>query len=443
MIGYLKDKYALLGKKKITRDLFYSYTAFILMGLSGLALNYLVVVSYGVSVLGVYNQIYAVYVITCQCAVGGIHHSVLRHTASYADDSINKDSILCSGLLLAVFTGGLAATFLFLCSDIVGSFVDSSVVGKGVAYASFGLFFYGLNKIFLAAFNGNRDMMLFAVGQATRFLCLIGCVLICVVFDVDQSLLGLTFPVSELLTLIVLCTIRLQEKITFPVYLRSWLKVHIVYCVKGYFSQMFQAINLRIDILMLGFFTNDYSVGIYSFAAVFVEGAQALLVVVRNNLNPILARALIKKDFQSLKNVIFKVHTIIYPLLLLCFIVFFFGYESVMSFVVTSDVAEKTKVLLFILLSGFWIYSGYAPFGSLLVNDGHPGTQSLLLLSCMFLNILLNSILINLWGTIGAALATSFSFVAYVLILIYFVKRTTGICLFPFGKWLDKSFDNE
>ena len=44
--------------------------------------------------------------------------------------------------------------------------------------------------------------------------------------------------------------------------------------------------NTRIDIFMLGIFLSDQLVGIYSVAALFVEGFLQIIVVLQNNFNP-------------------------------------------------------------------------------------------------------------------------------------------------------------
>ena len=70
--------------------------------------------------------------------------------------------------------------------------------------------------------------------------------------------------------------------------------------------------NTRIDVIMLGFFLDDKSVGIYSFAAFFAEGFLQLIIVIQNNLNPKIALLSGKNSLKELNLFLIKVRNISY-----------------------------------------------------------------------------------------------------------------------------------
>ena len=72
--------------KKFFGDTAWNYLAFSVMALTGILLNFLIAWKSGIESLGVFNQIYAAYVILGQLAVFGINDSVQKTTAEHTND---------------------------------------------------------------------------------------------------------------------------------------------------------------------------------------------------------------------------------------------------------------------------------------------------------------------------------------------------------------------
>jgi O-antigen/teichoic acid export membrane protein len=73
--------------------------------------------------------------------------------------------------------------------------------------------------------------------------------------------------------------------------------------------------------------------------------------------------------------------------------------------------------LLAILMLGVVLGAGYTPFGTVLMQAGRPGAQTLLTLGLVALNIAGNALLIPRYGAVGAAIATGASFVAAAVLV--------------------------
>ena len=65
---------------------------------------------------------------------------------------------------------------------------------------------------------------------------------------------------------------------------------HLSFGSRALFSGIFLEINSRVDILVLAYFLDDSSVGIYSCFAVIGEGIYNLFVVIKNNFSPKLVK---------------------------------------------------------------------------------------------------------------------------------------------------------
>lgn len=80
------------------------------------------------------------------------------------------------------------------------------------------------------------------------------------------------------------------------------------------------------------------------------------------------------------------------------------------------------RTALVLLLIGVIVASGYAPFGLLLAQGGDAAAHSWLLLATVAVNIAGNFTLIHTLGINGAAVATTFSAMASVLLLRAFAR---------------------
>src|SRR5262245_13312658 len=98
------------------------------MGVAGLALNFLIAAFYDAATLGVFNQVYTIYILLSQVAVAGIHLSVLKHAAA---DPGAADDIIVGSLLATVAVAVPVAVAGYFASGVIGALVESDAVARG------------------------------------------------------------------------------------------------------------------------------------------------------------------------------------------------------------------------------------------------------------------------------------------------------------------------
>ena len=148
----------------------WNYGAFGVMASVGVILNFFIAYWFGVEVLGIFNQVYAIYVVAAQLAVMGLQDSVQKHVAQL-DDKPNKIHVVSSAALtLAALSGSVVAVIVYLLSNPIALALDSQAVGKGIALAAPGLLFFGLNKVLMGTLSGARRLKSFAAAQTMRVL---------------------------------------------------------------------------------------------------------------------------------------------------------------------------------------------------------------------------------------------------------------------------------
>jgi O-antigen/teichoic acid export membrane protein len=205
----------------------------------------------------------------------------------------------------------------------------------------------------------------------------------------------------------------------------------LFYSLPLIFTQVFLTIRYQIDKLMLGSMGNTELVGMYNSA---VPTAKSLLLI-SGLFTPILfpvitklyageesSRDVIKTVFQTVNRWIFY---IMFPLIL--FLIWF--PDSILN-VLFGPAFEQASYALGILTIGVFAFLISGAGGTLLNAIGR--TKLILAIETigMGVNILLNFLLIPLYGIEGAAYATLASFLVNAVIVCIVIKTTMGF--FPY-----------
>ena len=404
---------------KFQRDVTWNMASFAVMAVCGILFNVLVGLCYGASTLGVFNQVFAVYIFFSQFAALGIHYSALKHSAERAKDRSAFSSVLVGALIPTCFLAAVSCTAYLLVRPLVGQVLESPGVTTGMAWSSAGLFFFAINKVLLGGINGLRWMKAFAVLQASRPVVMVATFLAAYSLELPGNVLPVAFSAAEIVVFVGAIGLIARRGYLHRRAGRvgNWIRTHLSFGVRSFASGAMVELNTRVDVLMLGYFGEDELVGVYSFAAILAEGIYQLLVVLRNNYNPRLVQYLKHGDLDRLSQIIRRGKRSTYLMM------FMVGVVAIALFpagvwIVGGQAAYMSGWPLFAtLVIGLVVASGYIPFNHILVAAGRPGTHTLLILLTVLCNVIGNAVLIPLLSAQGAALATAFSHVCHVVLL--------------------------
>jgi O-antigen/teichoic acid export membrane protein len=396
--------------RKFAQDAVWNYAAFGVMAATGVILNFFIAWKMGVEALGIFNQIYAIYVVAGQLAAFGIHDSAQKHVAQYAGDTAAADLIGRTAFWIGLGIGLVAAVAMFFLSGPIGQITDSAPVAKGVVIIAPAICLFAVNKILMGILNGARRMKAFAVAQSLRMVVIL---VICIAIGLmgePAYLLAAGFTIAE----IVLCPflLALTQAGRWPFgakEAKEWLKRHLDFGMKALSGGFLAESYIRIDILMLAIFVSDAEIGVYSFAAMFVEGLFQIPVVIRTISNPVLVGLLAAGDRTAVVKFVRKVAPLSLAAFLPVALVVLFAFPILTNYY-PADLINPARELLFPLFTGLAIYAAFIPFDFALLQSGMPGRQSLLFTLNVLANILLNLAFIPMFGIWGAALATAISF---------------------------------
>lgn len=422
------DPELILGK--LGQDVFWNVGSLGIAAAAAMLLNILITWFYDPQTLGVFNQVYAAYMIYSQVAAGAIHLSVMKHVAEKVDVPTESRQTAAAGLLLAGIFSSAAAVLFFAGRTLVGTFTDSPLVTVGLAWAAPGLVFFSLNKVLMAVLNGLRRMRTFALFQALRALLLIAALLGLTLIGWRGEALALIFPLAEIVLLVGLlwvCGRELEFRAWGHIW--EWMKRHLVFGLKGMVGQVLGDVNYRIDIIMLGFFFDDHTVGIFSLASILAEGIYQLPAVLRTNFNPILVRLLSGQRVDELKELVRRGRRIAWLGMAVLGGVVVLLYPLGLYLVRNRADFLQSWPLFAVLMVGIVAASGYIPFSFLLLQAGKPGLQTVMIALLITVNVFLNLLLAPWLGVMGVAVATALSYGLSVLLLKIFVRRFLGLAI--------------
>lgn len=272
---------------EIKKELCWNYISLIIMAISGLAMNAMIALFYTSSALGIFNEVYAWYLILSQIAVWGIHMAVVKFVPERSSDD-DKGSILRTSLLLVFISSLIVAS----AAEIIIWHLFDLEWRFSLALACTGLVLFSVNKVLLNYLNAIHEMTIYAVFTALRYGMLMAVVLILSFYHISSDWLTIVFPITEVIIFAGLCLYIVFKCKVGGCIDKKYIRELICFGAKILPSYMVLEMNTKVDVICLGFILADTSeIGIYSFAILFTEGFYMLYVTIRKLVNPGLSEA--------------------------------------------------------------------------------------------------------------------------------------------------------
>lgn len=425
-----------------TASVIANYCSLAIVATSGLVANFIIVAKFGTSALGIYNLSFAIYLILSQVSTFGIQLSCLRIIPITKIEE--APNIIISGLCAVLVTSLLVCGIFILLFPLLTSVYDYSELKPALNYIAIATALFSINKVLLFSINGLNRMTAFAIAQALRGLLMIGFIIL-ISYRLQTGVpLVATFVFSELVLGVLLLVYLVKNFIGFKLEttkIKSYFFKHLNFGKKAFLSGLGTELNARVDVIVLGIFVSEAMVGLYSFISMVVEGVAQLLVVLKNNLNPLLSKAMKRDEGVTLEQLSRKMFGLSVSFMLLVvlslnalyYVVFvWFDYNLFDS---VKDVAIG-QTILFILTFCLLISSGWLIFDQLLALADYPDINSAIYIGSTMLNLVLNFILIPSFGLTGAAFATGVSWVVFAVVLNWQINKKIGINVIPYSKSL-------
>jgi len=289
---------------------------------------------------------------------------------------------------------------------------------------------FALSKVCLATLNGLGRMRWYSVLQAGRVVLLLAAFGGCVAAGTSRAVLPIVLTVAEVITL-ACALVALRDLLGSRAIgdLSRRARAHLAFGTRGFMSGVLTELNTRVDVLMLGYFSSDTVVGVFSFAAILAEGVFQVLVALRTNYAPICARLLARDDRGELVALIRRGRDRTYLIAIPAAALAVLFYGAVGELLLSQRVIADSWPYFAVLLAGMALASGYMPFSTLLLYARRPGAYTWLTLTVVLVNVVANAILIPALGPIGAAIATALAFVALAALAAVTGRKLLGLAI--------------
>jgi O-antigen/teichoic acid export membrane protein len=374
--------------------------------------------SFGVQTYGYFSFAYGATALLVIIADPGINQFIIREIASknlHTIAALTRLFIIKAVLLLPY---GMVTLLYCLCFDITG---------RPFLFVIFMMFYFwidSLHQFIRNIYRAQEKMNIDLISRVNERTLLL---VIAIIFISLRTplLAAFCFP------LVALFSILLDIFWLRPFRIRAPLEMASINLVKIFkktlpftVSHIIFVIYFRVDILMLQAITGFESVGIYTAAYRIFEGTQLIPIAFAGSLYPVFSR-LSKEDRIGLQVIKVKALIILMPVAIFVSIVLFVFSEEIINIFYGSDYIGSQAVLSILALGIIFNYY-YMVFTYLFSALDKQGYVVIFGLIILILNIVLNLILIPIYGPSGAAAATVICELLITFIVFFLTKNLLG-----------------
>jgi len=378
----------------------------------------------GADDLGLYRMVNTIFGSLMLFVTIGVPAAIIKYVAEFRDNEEKIAQIVSAGLITSVLLGLFSFIFIYLSTNLFAKLFNMPELSGLLKILAFAFPFSIINSTLLGLLNGLREMTknAWATIVQSTFL-LIFTFLLVFKYGVNGAVTGIVL--SSALTTLLLISVQKISKITFSNLYGAVVQI-IDFGSKTVLANAINLINYQADILMIGYFMTKTDVGVYSVAVMFAK----LIWIFPDSLQkitfPLISEYHAKKMSDSITTVVDRCMK--YSCLFLTFFTTFFIFfgEKVVALIFGAEF-ELSYIPLIILLIGTLFYGITKSVGSIFASIGKVNLVYKIPLVSATFNIIINIVLIPTYGINGGALATSFSLIISMILMLHFMKSLLEI----------------
>lgn len=386
----------------------------------------------GAEAWGIFALCMALLNITSILSRFGVDTALLRFVAQLKGKMEEVKGIYLQGISLVLFFSLLFSVLLFFFSDIVAELVfHKPHLTPYFKIISFALIPFSIIHVNVQTFRGLKKIKKFAFFQhVSMFLFAIMFILILNKFynfgQFSAPVYAFTFAVIIVMIVSLLSIFKnfrgIQSK-------RIFANKEII---KTSFPMMLSSSVLLLmawsDTIMIGIFKTEADVGVYNVALKLAMITGIVLGAVNSIVAPKLSETFNNNRLDEFRELIKQSTRIIFFTTLPALIILLLFPGFLLSFFGTEFVMAKTTLL--ILLIGQIVNAMSGSVGFILQMTGKEKVYQNILLLALVFNIVLNIVLIPIYGIKGAAIASAFSLLFWNLSSVFYIYKKYNVLTF-------------
>ena len=336
--------------------------------------------------------------------------------------------------IVFLFSIGLAVLFsllLFFASDIIAnSLLNKNYLTNSIKIIAIAVIANTAVVLIAACFQGISKIKSFVFVQSiiTQAIFL-GLLLLNHGLKISSSVVvvyTIATMVSSVLALVMLVKVAYKLKAgSFSLKEKSYFTNKILpIAYPMLLASSFAMLMAWTDIIMLGFYTTEEVIGVYSAAQKTAVLTSLFLVAVNSVAAPKFAACYAKNDLSGLAKIAQQSTKIIFLLSLLPLSICFLAPSFVMGLFGNEFIVGA--MALVVMSIGQFVNAACGSVGLVLNMTNHQKTCQNIIIFAAIVNIIANYCLIPIYGINGAALATTISVVFWNIAMVFSVRIKLG-----------------
>ena len=200
-----------------------------------------------------------------------------------------------------------------------------------------------------------------------------------------------------------------------------------------FFLSLVSVLNSRADLMLLGLLDTEEKVGIYNIASRFTDFIPFTLVIANMVAGPLIAKYFEQNDRSRLNNFLPRLARMNFLFSSLILIFLLSSGNFILGFF--GAVFKEAYPVLIIIGFAQWFNVSMGSVGLLLNMSGNEKQALKMQAMSAVVNIMLDLILIPIYGIIGAAIATAISLMLWNIGMVWISRRKLNIKVTVFGKF--------
>ncbi|MFX0061320.1 MAG: flippase [Candidatus Hermodarchaeota archaeon] len=423
--------------QKFALDVTYSLVSSLFTMATSLIVSILLGRMLGAGELGIYRMTMTLFNLIIVFVIIGLPSATTKFIADYKNSKSETNQILSAALILFVGIGILTAILLFIFSGWIENFFNMPGLAFLLQIIVFAVPLRLINFIVYSYLTGSGLMkwrsIFIIIESITMLILSIGLVFL------GYGAVGavIAFLISLLLNAcLLLLRIRVWKLLTFSNIRLQTIRL-VKFGVQVFLGAVVNEINYQADTLLIGYFSDEESVGFYTPAKTLSQGLMVIPNAVEKVTYPAISEYWKAQRYDVVEALLQRsVRFTGSFLYFLGLIAFFFAEEAI--FLLYTEAFEPSIVILQILLIGIVANGALSrSIGGTLAAINRPDIPVRIVTVITIFDIVIIIILMPMYGIAGAAIATMLSFILRGLLGLFFSFHYTNSRIEY--RWLIKS----
>lgn len=356
----------------------------------------------------------------------GIPAAMIKYVAEYKGDRDKNNTIVSAGVITSLFLGIAFGVFFYLASDIFAGLFNMPELSGLLKILSPVFPFAVVGGALLGFLNGLRKMKkhgMATIIQAVLML-VVSAGLIYLGYGVAGAVIGIVFSSAGSCLYLFLVS-REYFEITFHDYFPTTKKM-LTFGSQILAGNAINMVNYQADIVLIGYFLTATDVGYYAVAVGLSKFFWLIPSAIQMITYPATSEYWAKKDHGALQKMIDK--SMKYTACVLLPVGLGVGFFA--GDIITLIFGEEfiyAVLPLHILIVGTVVFGIVKAIGGSVTGIGRPDIGLKIVGISATINIVLNVLLIPVYGITGAAVATAVSLFVASLLGIYTTSRMLNL----------------